>query len=114
MRTTRPPGASVAIAERAVAPDPTTSRLVGSVHPARRSAVVRPWTSVLWAVQADGSSVPRTRVLAAPVAAATGVTVVAAPSATSLSGIVSERPTQVPSSPANASAKPDASTSRRS
>ena len=64
----RPRPRPAATAERAVAPMPTTSTLGGSVHPATRSAVVMPWTSVLWAASRRPVGVA-TRVLADPVTA---------------------------------------------
>src|SRR5439155_26069550 len=89
---------------RAVPPPPSTAMVGASCAPAERSASTIPGASVFSAYQPP----PRgTSVLAAPSAPATGDTAVATRTATSLSGIVSDRPAHVPSKPATNPASSD-------
>jgi hypothetical protein len=97
-----PSRAAAASAARAVPPAPSTVTAAPSRTPAPRSTATMPATSVLSAYQEPSRR--RTRVLAAPTAAATGETSPATASATSLSGMVSDNPAHSGPSPATRSA----------
>ncbi len=87
-------------------PAPSTTARPPPVTPAPRSAATIPATSVLSANRRPPVS---TRVLAAPVAAASGDTSDATSSATRLSGMVSERPAHSGPSPATNPGSPASS-----
>src|SRR5689334_20085049 len=84
--------AAAASAARAVPPPPSTLIRGAAVRPASPSTRTIPGTSVLSAYQEPSGR--RTSVLAAPVALATGDAAAARVSATSLIGMVTDRPAQ--------------------